>query len=52
MKTYLIMRRGYAERRDWVGGFLGTVMAYSKQRAIKKAAKLYGMDVEAFFQPS
>lgn len=54
MNTYLIMRKGYAARRDWIGGFIDTVMDWSKQRAIKKASKRFGIAenlLEAFYQP-
>jgi hypothetical protein len=53
MNTYLIMRKGYAARYDWIGGFLGTVMDWSKQRAIKKAAARFRVpadQLEAFYQ--
>jgi len=54
MKTFNIMRKGYATRCDWIGGFIGTVMDWSKQRAIKKASKRFGIaedQLEAFSQP-
>lgn len=54
MRTYIIIKREYAEKQEYAAGMLGAIMDHSKQRALDKASKRYSTPKErlvAYYNP-